>query len=48
MYDERTDSFVDGQLPNSLDSLFNSEKSKEFFEIKKASTSHEANDHGHH
>jgi hypothetical protein len=35
-YDDVTDSFVDGPLPNSADSFFkNDEKMKDFFEIKK-------------
>lgn len=35
-YDAKTDSFVDGPLPKSVDSFFNDEaKIREFFEIKK-------------
>jgi hypothetical protein len=47
MYDEKTDSFVDGPLPQSADSLFNSERTKEFFEIKKPQLHKEENG-GHH
>lgn len=38
-YDDKTDSFVDAQLPKSADSFFeNSDRMKEFFEIKKPVT----------
>jgi hypothetical protein len=44
-YDDVTDSFVDGPLPKSADSFFgNSDKMKEFFEIKK----HIPEGDGHH
>ena len=46
MYDLKSDSFVDGALPHSVDSIFNSDKSKEFFEIKKFVPSH--HETGHH
>ena len=36
-YDAKTDSFIDGYLPDSADSFFNDvEKINEFFEIKKS------------
>ena len=46
MYDEKTDSFFDGPLPHSVDSVFNSDNAKDFFEIKKNVPSN--NEGGHH
>lgn len=46
MYDAKNDSFVDGPLPHTVDTIFNSEKSKEFFEVKKYVPTHEVE--GHH
>jgi hypothetical protein len=45
-YDDVTDSFVDGPLPKSADSFFNnSERMKEFFEIKKSIKTEEGEHH---
>ncbi len=45
-YDDKTDSFVDGAMPATADSFFNdSDKMKDFFEIKKFVPHHEQ---GHH
>ncbi len=46
-FDEVSDSFVDGPMPESADSFFNDgSKMKEFFEIK--SVKHEENKSHHH
>jgi len=45
-YDAKTDSFVDGPLPKSVDSFFeNDKKIKEFFEIKKHEHKHDDSNH---
>ncbi len=45
-YDAKTDSFVDGPLPKSVDSFFDNEsKIREFFEIKKHEHKHDEAPH---
>lgn len=46
-YDAKTDSFVDGPLPKSVDSFFdNQSKVREFFQIKKH-VHHDEASHGY-
>lgn len=47
-FDDKTDSFVDGPLPESADSFFaNGETMKDFFEIKPVNKTHTESS-GHH
>ena len=48
-YDDKTDSFIDGPIPQSADTFFdNKEKMKEFFEIKHITPNHESSENKSH